>query len=134
MDTLGALRQQQYAREVAAENASRNGVQFQIVHTTGQGPLMYPTPVMFPSLFLEKPFVTYGFVIPDGVQLAKGDAPICSGGVRSWVTGAPRQDGRVFYAGCYLLINVTTTGSYPIEHHFRFEGLTLKAVPTELST
>lgn len=133
-------RRERAARDV--ENSARLAHAYATFYSQGQGTIQHPKRVKFGVTFIEKPYVGYANVVDvnelaDELGVEDTDdvpLPICTGYVIEW-----DQDDRDFYTGCWIAARVhfADADAVPedatpeIEHHFTFQAIAMKDVPTD---
>lgn len=123
---VNAMEQRRGYIEQLRQNTSRLAQSYNTVATNGNGMLRLATVVAFNCTFVEKPMVSYGFVLD--TDLTEDDYPASSGGVFKW-----QLDRRGFYLGAYVYVVVTCLADYPgITHNFTFTGIAMKDLPEHL--
>lgn len=103
------------------ENSARTATAWGTVHSSGWGEIILDDPIMFDTVFVAQPTVSYGFAldddnqVPDPIDVTLSDGhggtsttrvlrlPRCGGGVLSWV-----QDPAGFYIGAHVFVTVST--------------------------
>jgi hypothetical protein len=128
---LNELRRAQIA--AVAENSARLAFAYGDYNTTGLGQFAFNEQVSFDLAFIERPFMSYGYVYDfddnDSVVLY----PRATGFVWDW-----HVNTKGLYVGASVGVCVDTPAvvnpapSFALEHHFSFAGLAMKVIPANL--
>lgn len=120
-----------------SENSARNAAFTVTFTSTGDGEAVLTTPVVFDTVFTERPVVSTGTVLLRAADSKQFLLPRVEVGVYRWIT--QKAPGGSLYTGCYpyfvvdvpvipdiILPDILASPNCIIEHHIRFDGISLK--------
>lgn len=136
-DPFKALMSREATRAFQGENATRLAWAYGECTTHGMGEHLPEDRIPFDTVFIEKPFMSWGFALADEEQLVEGRFPRAQVFVRDWDT-----DRLGNYTGCWLGVTVDTCSphnptppvddpGYDLEFFLTFAGIAMKPVPAE---
>jgi len=140
---FSSTEQRTQAYEQIAENNARNAAFAVTFTTTGDGEAVMTTPLIFDTVFTERPTVSGAPVILRAPDPKLFGLPRVNCGVYRWIT--EKSPAGPLYTGCYpyFVVDVPLLPGAPegsftiapncvIEHHLRFDGISLKKLPDEI--